>query len=216
MTVLLESRLIERYSSTPGPPERTDSQIEKDCHDRRRQPECPVVTRASVSQGFSPKRRRENNNWQQKEDAGDFEPQDAPDAAKRPQKTSRPLTYSARSACCKLLGRSYRSTALSCGSGACARRGSLSNTLSRLHLSEPLASNATGNSNSDAQRAPDGPRSHPVYDVSSGFWCFALLPGRLMLLSNGIGIKVERFHPAARVLIIRASASGGDLDIPPA
>ena len=80
----------------------------------------------------------------------------------------------------------------------------------------PLAGNAPGNANADAQSAANVSRSHTVYDGSSGLRCFSWLGAGPGLLSTLNGSKVKRFRVATRIAIPRGAAYGGGCDIPSA
>jgi hypothetical protein len=182
-----------------GAPERADSQVKKNRDHAGRDPEGSVIAGVPVGDCGSPERRGENDRRKQKEDPGDFEPEDSAHAAEGAQKAADAAAHG--------------SPGLGCGAGSGLNGGRASDTghgyghrmaglrcPRRLRSAgNGLAGNPSYHADSDAESPADGSRSHSVYDGSSGPRRFALgyvLPG---LLLHRIGSKVERFHAAARM-----------------
>jgi len=65
-----------------GAPEGRDAEIEEDDDHDRRGDEGAVVGAMGIAEAGAPERGREDDDGQKEEDAGDFEPEDAADAAK--------------------------------------------------------------------------------------------------------------------------------------
>ena len=71
-----------------GTPERTDAKIEKDHDDDGGGDEGAVVGAVGVAEASAPECRCEDEDGKEKEDACDFEPKNAPDAAERLEESS--------------------------------------------------------------------------------------------------------------------------------
>lgn len=113
-----------------------------------------------------PELRSEDENRQQKEDARDLEPENAPYAAKRAQKAANSLGNAATGA----------ADGLPCGSSLPCNR---CVPCGRCRWARELpASGTAGNANSNAQCAANGLRFHSVYDGNSDplFGASAQLP----------------------------------------
>lgn len=144
-----------------------------------------------VAHAGSPERGSKDNDRQEKEDAGDLEPEDSAHAAKGPEESPYALANAAPGLGCDLArglpgGPTLHAVCL-CLSRLRLRcaRGGLSLSRNSLPCDSP------GDSNSNAQGPPNVARFHTVYDGSSGSWR-ALREGRgSRLLSDGNGSKVE-------------------------
>jgi hypothetical protein len=168
-------------------PEGTDAQVKEDNHDSGGNQKSSVVGAAKPTGANAPKRRGKNQHRQQEEDARDFKPQDAANAAEGAQKA-------ANSACKSSAGparSSARSAGFFGGKDRLPGRGGTGRCL--CPSGYPFAGNASGNSEPDAQHTPYGLRFHPDYDGSSDaggeaffkFSCDSQLP------ENTDGSKVD-------------------------
>ena len=162
-------------------PERTDTEIEKQRDDAGCYPERSVVAGMRVGYDGAPKRGSEDDDGQEKEDAADFEPENAAHATKGAQKAA----YAAADGS---TGLAHRLPNLMCRAGcrlACTvlLRGANWNRLMHLRSArglrgrrQELPDNVPGNAHSDAQGTANHARSHPVYDGSSGLWRVGPVP----------------------------------------
>ncbi len=165
-----------------------------------------MVAGVGVGQTLPPKGWSKDDDRQQKEGAGHFEPQDAASTAKGTEETADSAADAAPGLICDPPGRQSRSSLLGDGTGGHPAWPGLE--LKRAGLSmgrKPLPDNTPGNANCDAQGAADDSGSHTVYDGSSGSWRFAPLAAGPGLLSDRNRSKVERFHAAARTLVLRGT-----------
>lgn len=160
----------------------------------------------------------ENDYRQEEKHANDFQPDNAAHAAKWPQEASN----AAGDAPGSLAGNLARSAALS-GPGS-----SIDNLLAGGRLAgsglgaggDALAGDASGDTEPDAQSAPDGLWFHPDFDgnsaasspalrwpvalLSGGLWpCFPEIAATWRLLWSGIGSKVEESQAATRAFSLR-------------
>lgn len=153
----------------PRPPERANAQIEEDGNHQGRDPEGTLIGPVRPAQVSAPDQRRKDHSRQQKEYAGNLEPQDSSDTAERTQKPAQALSQPPAGSP-GIFERPLRGHGPSVPGAAPGHRGRLHNCLIRDCLcsgSQPLASDAPSDPKADAERPADGLRSHPIYDGSS-------------------------------------------------
>ena len=187
------------------PPERSDSQVEKN----HRSADREIAGNLTDPGPALPKAQHEEGCEQKEECAGDLEPDDATYAAKGPQEAADSLADAAAFLSRDTCGSSYLRLNLGDAVGG---RGGLGVDVRRARWGlrgacNPLAGNAPGDANADAQSAANVLRSHPVYDGSSGLRCLSRLGTGSGLLSALNGSKVKRFRAATRIAIPRGRRS---------
>jgi hypothetical protein len=144
------------------PPERAESQVEKDRNDDRSDDEDPVIGTVRPTRTHAPKVWGKSDYRQKEEGPGDFKPHDAADAAKRAKEASYPPGNTG--AClaadppCRLRGRADTNWRIY--NGLRGRRGALAGR-------QPLRHDAARDAYADAQSASNRLWSHPIYDGSS-------------------------------------------------
>jgi hypothetical protein len=77
-------------SPFPRPQKGSDSQIEKNHNHHSTDDKSPVIRPMEMHRPGTPESRGKDQHRQKKENSGDFEPKNAPDAAKRTNKSSQP------------------------------------------------------------------------------------------------------------------------------
>jgi hypothetical protein len=166
------------------------------------------ILAVSVAGPGSPEGWSKDDYGQEKEDAGDFKPEDAAYAAKGAQKAANaacdaPGCLSGRLTGGAALGGSAGSWAGGQVGGGHTRCGSTDGGF--CIGSGALAGDAPDNAQANAQGAADGVRLHSVYDGSSDARRGAFSPfvAASLLPLNGDGSKVEESYAATRALFLR-------------
>lgn len=144
-------------------PERTDTQVKEHRHYESGDHKHPVIRTMGPTGAHAPKIRRERNHWQEKESAGNLEPQDASHAPKRAQKAADAASHAGASLSARADGppRVLRMNS-SVDNGLRASRWSSVRTFRK-----PLAHHAAGDAYADSQDASNRLWFHPIYDGSS-------------------------------------------------
>jgi hypothetical protein len=157
----LHNRKQGRSLLFPRPPERGNSQVEKDHNDEGCHPEGSLLGAAGVAATNLPELRSKDDYRQKKEHAGDFKPQNTSYTPERPQKPTDALGK----ATCSLSGSLTNGPA---AHGRVRHRLGLGHAGGGLRAgSQLLARNAPGDAQSNSQCAPDNLRSHSVMMVAA-------------------------------------------------
>jgi hypothetical protein len=144
-----------------GAPERSDTEVEKDRYYSGCDKEGAVVGALENAGPHAPQVRSKDNHGQEKEDAGNFKPDDSADTAERAQKAA----YAFGDSAAGLAGDTAGGAGLVGINGdGTAGRGAGGGMRTGRHV---LTGNAARNAKSNAENATDGLRFHFEYDGSS-------------------------------------------------
>lgn len=144
-------------------PERTDAKIEEYQHDGGSDQKHSVIRTMGPTRTHAPEIGSEGNHGQEKEGARNLEPQDAPDAAERPQKTADApghIRAGLRARADRLPRVLHMNSSVDSGLRAGGRSGIRT-------FGKPFTHHATGDSHADSQDPSNRLWSHPIYDGSS-------------------------------------------------
>lgn len=144
-------------------PERTDAKVKEHHHNDGSDQKHSVIRTMSPTRPHAPEIGRERDHREEKESAGNLQPQDASYAPKRAQKTAQAAGHASTglSACADRLPRLLRmNSSTHNGLRAGGRSGIRT-------FRKPLTHHSAGNPHADSQDASDRLWSHPIYDGSS-------------------------------------------------
>ena len=148
-----------------------------------------MIAGMRIGERVSPQRGGKNDRRKQKQDAGDFEPENSSHAAKGAQESADAAGHGLPGVGGSVGGRLGGRLYLDSGSGK--RRGlrGLQNPRLLRVGRNPQADNSSGHADSDAESPANGARSHTVYDGSSGPWRFAPRQRSLGCYEAGLAVR---------------------------